>query len=386
MRRPLAIILFAWLAGPVLADPTMEALLQKLEERDALIRDLQRRVETLERQVSEMSAKETTEKGPPGKAPRAAAKQTREAKPPAAGQFEVDEKTAERALERALVQAGVLLLEFGEAEIEPSFAYTRSQRELPILVLGTRMGEAFVGTETVRQNSFTTSLDLRIGLPWDTQLEFGVPYQYVEQSRVTTANERVESENQGSEFGDLAVGLAKTFLREDHWWPDLVGRVVWDTDTGKTRDNDVALGGGFHGLIGSLSALKRQDPLAFVGGAAFKTTFEKGGISPGDEFGFSLGVALAASPDTSLRFVLNQTFVDDLEVDNRAIPGSDQVIGGLTLGASSILGHRTLLDVSTRIGLTEGAPDYTVRMSIGKRFDVWNSNPFPLSGADSTRP
>ena len=49
------------------------------------------------------------------------------AAPAAPGQFEVDEEAAERALERTLVVTGALLLPFGQADIQPSFTYIRSQ-------------------------------------------------------------------------------------------------------------------------------------------------------------------------------------------------------------------------------------------------------------------
>ena len=38
----------------------------------------------------------------------------------------------------------------------------------------------------------------------------------------------------GHGFGDVSVGLAKTLLQEGAgWWPDLIGRVTWDADTGQ---------------------------------------------------------------------------------------------------------------------------------------------------------
>ena len=53
----------------------------------------------------------------------------------APGQFEVDEEAIERALERTLVQEGVLLLPLGQAEIEPSFTYTRREFDVPTVVV-----------------------------------------------------------------------------------------------------------------------------------------------------------------------------------------------------------------------------------------------------------
>jgi hypothetical protein len=53
--------------------------------------------------------------------------------------------------------------------------------------------------------------------------------------------------------------------------------------------------------------------------ASYGTTFEKDDINPGDQLGFSVGALLAASPETSLHIILNQTFVNELEVEDRAL-------------------------------------------------------------------
>ncbi|MGH8655735.1 MAG: transporter [Gammaproteobacteria bacterium] len=206
----------------------------------------------------------------------------------------------------------------------------------------------------------------------DSQLEIGIPYRYVEQAVVTKVgfDARAETESHGSGFGDLRFGLAKGLLRERNWWPDLIGRVTWDMDSGATFDDGVSLGGGFNELQGSLTTIKRQDPLAFIGTASYGTTLEKDDINPGDTLGFSVGALLAASPETSLRVILNQTFVNELEVGDGAISGSDQVFGTMDFGVSSIIGRGKFLDLTVGMGLTDEAPDYSVGISLAVRFDI----------------
>jgi len=366
------------------SQPTIEELMRRLEERDALIVDLQRRVGELERQSAT-----TADRAPPVSQKPAAAKpvppvspvassaeqepstQAEEAPaaasgaaPAAPGQFEVDEEAAERALERTLVVTGALLLPFGQADIQPSFTYIRSEQDAPTFF--SAQGRQFIASQDVRRNIFNGELFLRFGLPFDSQLEVDVPYRYVERQVVTEVGfgARAETESHGSGFGDIGFGLAKGLLHERNWWPDLIGRVTWDTDSGKTSDDGFSLGGGFNELQGSLTMTKRQDPLVFIGSASYGTTFEKDAINPGDQLGFSVGALLAASPETSLRVVLNQTFVNELEVSDRAISGSDQVIGTLNFGASSIIGHGKFLDLTAGMGLTDEAPDYSVGISV----------------------
>ncbi len=381
--------------------PTMEELMRRLEERDALIVDLQRRVGELERQIATppvnpqpvaakpvpsvppvassaeqkpSNAERRSDRMSPASTGTYASTQAEEAPaaassaaPAVPGQFEVDEEAAERALEQTLVVTGALLLPFGQADIQPSFTYIRSEEEAPTL-----LAQGVAASQDVRRNTFIADLFLRFGLPFDSQLEVGIPYRYVEQQVVTEVDfgARAETESHGSGFGDLGFGLAKGLLEERNWWPDLIGRVTWDTDSGETSDDGFSLGGGFHELQGSLTMTKRQDPLVFIGSASYGTTFEKDDFNPGDQLGFSVGAVLAASPETSLRVVLNQTFVSELEDEDRTISGSDQVFGTLNFGASSIIGRGKFLDLTAGIGLTDEAPDYSAGISLTISFDV----------------
>ncbi|WP_156776884.1 transporter [Nitrococcus mobilis] len=294
-----------------------------------------------------------------------------QAHPAAPGQFEVDEEAAERALERTLVVQGALLLPFGLAEIQPSFSYTRSELDDQNLAL--QQGTPFLVEQDIRRNTFIGDLFFRFGLPFDSQLEFGIPYQYFDSKVVTDFSGggvgRNEVSDSSSGFGDFRVGLAKGLLREGLWWPNLIGRVTWNTDTGKTNAAN-PLGNGFNELSGSLTATKRQDPLVFIGSFTYTTSFEKNGIDPGDAFNFSVGALLAASPETSLRLTINQSFVDKIKVDGRAFDGSDRVIASLAFGASSIVGHGKFLDLAATAGLTDQAPDYSVTLTLVVRFGL----------------
>ncbi len=385
VQAPLVVALLA--AGPdtLLAQatpkgPTVEELHRKLEDRDTVISDLLRRVEELERSMARAgitqpaTAVQGASPAPPAPAqePTGAGETPTEAAQAAVapGQFEVDEDAVERALERTLVRTGALLLPVGKIEVEPNFSYTRREDDSPTFV--TQGGVTFIGESERRRDEFQAGLALRLGLPFDSQLELSIPYQFIDQSTVTSVgfSERLETSNSGSALGDVSVGLAHTFFRERGWFPDLVGRVRWDSDTGERVDNGVSLGGGFNEVSASLTAIKRQDPLAFVGSVTYQTAFETDDIDPGDTIGFSVGAFLAASPETSLRFVFDQRFINELEIGGLEIDGSDQTIGTFTIGASSVLGRGALLDVAGSIGLTNDGPDYSVFISLPIRFDA----------------
>jgi outer membrane putative beta-barrel porin/alpha-amylase len=369
---------------------TIEQLRRALEQRDAVIEqlltrfdELSARFERLEQAVAlsggdldrvtaghagntpQQEATTTQGQGRKG-TPAPERQETAQQQAPAPGQVEVDEEAAERALDFTLVQQGVLLLPFGRNQFTPSFTYTRRTGDFPVVVNGQ------VAEEDVRRNEFAFLASLFVGLPFDSQLELGLPYNLVEQKIVdkvlgTAVN---ESSNTGHGLGDFSVGLAKTVLREKHWWPDVVLSVNWNTGTGESDDNDVPLDGGFQELTGAISFTKRQDPLVFVGEAFYEAAFEHNDIEPGDTLGFDIGTFLAASPSTSLRMVLNQSFIDEFKVNGESINGSDQVQSILTFGASVILGRDVLLDGAVGIGLTDDSPDYSVSVSLPIRFST----------------
>lgn len=398
--------------------PAIEELLQRLEKRDALVADLQRRVRDLEQRatttphqespaekpeeqasatepapsaastanpepstppkeeapvegdVAPVSAVASTANPEPSTPPKEEAPARGDAAPAAPGRLEVDEEAAERALERTLVLQGALLLPFGRAGLQASFDYVRSEQGFPIL-LSEGENNRFIGEKNIRRNILTGNLLLRLGLPFDSQLELGVPYQYIDQEDVATVGlaARNAADNDAWGFGDFQLGLAKGLLGEGRWWPNLIGRVTWNSDFGETN-NGISLGSGFNELTGSLTATKSQDPLVFFGRVFYGTTFAENNLDPGDNIGFSIGTFLAASPDTSLSFVLNQTFSDEFEVNGRAIDGTDRVISTFNLGASTIIGRGKLLNFTAGIGLTDAAPDYSVGVTFTMRFDI----------------
>lgn len=365
--------LLVHLSGPAAAQDTTpvsdEFLQQELKARDAVIIELMRRVDELERRLGgteELPAEATTPPSePPEEEPTIEAAEA-PAAPASRGLIDVDELSAERALERTLVDVGALLLPAGQSEIAPAVGFTRRDSNFPTLVAGQ------VVNANTQRNEFAFDLGLSVGLPFDSQFELNLPFDVVNEQGNIDLNGGVASsaERTGYGLGDITLGLAKTLVREGEWRPDLVGRVVWDTASGEQFDDGVFLGNGFHQVSGQLVAVKRQDPLAFVGGFTYTYQFEDDDIKLGSEYSLSLGAALALSPETSLNVALNQTYSDDIEVDGEKVDGSDQLAASFDFGGSAIIAPRTLLRLNTSIGLTDDAPDYSVRATVAYRFNT----------------
>ena len=375
------------------AEPTVKELQKEIRKRDALIESLARRVGKLELQVSKrattgatprptvtravatstevappvqavaFSPEQTTQAiNPPGAAtpasPAAPAAPSTAAQP-APGQFEVSPEAAERALERTLVATGNLLVPAGFGEVEPFFDYSR--REAPTLVLF-----------NVNRNELAAGLDLRLGLPWETQLEVAAPWNFAEQQQtdVFVSPPQLLSDRWGNALGDFIIGGAKTFVHESGWIPSLLGRVTWEIPRGPVTANGVPMTSGQDKLSFSVTALKRQDPLVFVATGGYTKAFEANDINPGNQLNFTTGAFLATSPETTLRGVLSQNFVQQVTVNGVTIPGSNTVQPILTFGASSILGRGILVDLQVGFGLTNAAPKYSFILSSTYRFGV----------------
>jgi hypothetical protein len=390
-------------------------LMTKLQERDQVISDLQRRVQQLEHRVGGIpQVSESTRDAQPPAAPptravadqpavvpptktvadqpvqQTAANEAATKAPPNAvaqsttgpGTFEVDEEAAERALERTLVQTGALLLPFGLAEIQPYISYARINTEGSVLLRDAEGNIAAVAETQSRRNHFEAGIFSRFGLPYGAQAELSIPAGVINSSNVIGIINR-ETENTTYMLGDIRVGLAKTLLRESTWLPDIVGRITWDTDTGKQQTFNTTSAAGlaaptsglatlpsFNELIFSATALKRQDPLAFTSTVSYRKSFKKDGIEPGDVYGLTLGATLAASPQTSLSLGIQQSYIGNTRVFNNSIPGTDTISSIFTFGASSIIGKSLFFSAIAGIGLTKHSPDYFINVAIPLRFAV----------------
>lgn len=385
-----AIVLGAGLPGgaalPQEAAPTAAELQRQLRQRDQAISVLRRRLDALEKRLAETErlAKGAVQMGEPAvvtppAAARPAAPTPAPAPPPAVaerpaapGQFEVDPLAAERALERVLVATGALLLEPGQLEVEPSLSWQRSEADGPIFFLDGGGNVVGVGAQKVRRDLYQAELALRFGLPFDSQVEFSVPYNYVDQDVVSEQGlvPVAQRSASGNALGDVSIGVAKTLLREEGWIPDLIGRLTWDTSSGERENGGVALPGGFDDLQLQLVALKRNDPLVFVVSGSYQHSFEKSDVKPGRQLGLNFGTILATSPSTSVRALFETTWGGETEIDGDKLEGSDFVSASLKLGASIVLAPRLLFDVQGTVGLTDEAPDFGVKVSLPIRFDT----------------
>jgi hypothetical protein len=313
MTRSLALLAVLSLA-PVAGWPqSVDELQRTIKERDAEIQRLQRRIERLEGDASRPS--------------------------------DADDDEMNRALERALIQQGGMLLPPGAYELEPQASYAHWDRS----------------RSTLRHET-DVALSLRAGLPWDSQIQLRVPYVHV-------------STSGGSEtaFGDVDLSASKQFKPEGRSLPSLVGSLSWHARTGKDAlDGGVPTGGGFDVVQVGLTALKRHDPLVYYGGLSYSSPLSRDivgiNVDPGDALGVRLGGILAARPDTSVNLGLNLAFVRAARLDGQRVPESDTVFGTLQVGFGTILTRRVMLNLSADLRVTGEVPNFRLNAAMPIRF------------------
>ena len=116
---------------------------------------------------------------------------------------------------------------------------------------------------------------------------------------------------------------------------------------------------------------KRQDPLIFTASASFSRSEEVNDFRAGDRIKLSVGTLLAASPNTSLLFTVDQLIVGDATLDNSSIDGSRLEVASAAIGVSSVVSRNLFLQGTVDFGLSDRAQDYVLTLGISKRFSLW---------------
>jgi len=335
----------------------------QLAQRDAVIIELQQSLRELRQRVVDVE-RMLQLKVDNGSTAKAAVVSDPSAEQEDSSRLVVDELAAERALERTLVQAGALLLPGGAIELVPALSVTVGEFDFPVTAdLGSGIESASVNIE---REDIDLSLTARFGLPFDSQFEIGLPYRSVsETTRLSIGGiPSGETDQTGSGTGDITVGFSKTLLRESGFRPDIIGRIAWGSGQGDETDDGVFLGGGFESIGGSLSFVKRQDPLALLFSVGYRGIRESDEIAPGDEFILSFGAALAVSPESSLFGSITQRSRSKTKISGEAIVGSDIDAVAMNFGLSTILSRGALLTLFSEIGMSADAPDYALGFTL----------------------
>jgi hypothetical protein len=340
--------------------------------RDDIIEQLRQRTEALEKELAQRRAAPPPPAAevPKPEAPKPDVPKPEARKPEAPAPAESEEAgvadEGARALERALVREGGLVLPRRVFEVEPRFEYVyRGVQGLNVVTVN---GLPQVAQQDLRTNRLEASVAVRAGLPKSFQVEARLPYVWIDQNRATSS---VVTESQwASGWGDVELALSKQLATARRG--GLLGSLVWKSASGNHESGRLSPGSGFPTLQAALTAMTREDPLVFFATPSYTWVLsrEQSGIDvdPGDGVGLRAGTLLAASPETSLRASFELTHFSRTRLAGRDVAGSDTTVGIVEIGLSKVLTRRTLLDFQLGIGLTPDAPDFRIRLAVPIRF------------------
>lgn len=359
----LALALIAVVPAASAQQATPGSLDAELERRDAMIRELQRRLDVLERRQEDAAPGQRipdARGGPP-------ARRTTESD---AG---VDEALLERALERSLQRSGASLLRPGQKELELGGQFDFSESS------GLRIADGFVVDRDYRRDNFIATAGFRAGLPWTSQVDVVVPFG---RQKVQTSIDGASGNASRSGLGDVQVGITKQLFSGPEGQSALLGNLTYSRATGDSNlaslvvpagvAGSTSLGAGYDSLSARLTAVKRWDPVVVVGSYthafARPATVEGARVRAADSDALSVRAILAASPDISLKGGFTVSRAGDTRVDGMPVPGTRATIGLLELGGSVALSRKTLVDIGIGIGLTDAAPKFVLNFAIPIRF------------------
>jgi hypothetical protein len=344
----LAAVLFGLLSSPAHAQ-SVKQLKRELAAKKAQLAKLERRVRELEARPWPAPAAVLAQPAPVPVVPPGAPVQP--PGPPA-------EDDAARALERTLVREGALVLAPFTYEVTPqlNFAHWDTIQE-----------------PTVR-NSYGAALSARMGLPWQSQVAVSLPYVY----------DQLRNGGSASGLGDAGILFSKGLMRESDYGVNLIGSAGW---TSPTRNGSALSPIPYvSGFQGGLTASKRLDPLVIFGGVSYFSSASREvsatRVTGSDVIGARIGGSLAVSPSTSVTAGVNASYVTDpgggnvvvangsdvAGPPNLLVEKSDRVLSTADVGISTIVGHRTLLNVTAQFGLTGHVPDFRLITSLPIRF------------------
>ena len=334
------------------AERQIESLQAQIQQREAEIAALRQKIVAVQRQ--QRSQTDTTTPVSPRRpdtqsSPRTAAavRSVPRPAPTAKAQNADEDKVLATALETALVRQGGRVLSQGAIEVEPELSYFYDE---PV------RGQ--------RRDTFDAALTARVGLPWATQVELRLPY---------VLSDRWTGVGTSSGIGDIRLGLTNELVSEREWIPALLAFAQWRTTTGDINRNPPT-GFGQNAVQVGLTTVKRQDPIVLFGSLSYTANLGSAHLRSGsrrdlgDIFGGRLGTFLSVTPDTSLMLAVTADSFSATRVNGQRVTTSDRLEGVLEIGAATTIGRDLFLNVTTGIGVTPAAPNFSLIVSVPYRF------------------
>ena len=257
--------------------------------------------------------------------------------PSATAEMPIGAAPEEPTAEDVFLRGQKVLLGQGEVAVDIGQFYARGDNAQLAVV-----GDA-VGLATIRQSAFTTLLSARIGIFDETEAFVSTIFRS-QNSDVFVGGGKV-AEDHRTEFGDVRLGVRRTFLAEGPGRPNIIANVFGHIPTGRTS---YAVGGG-------LSVVKSFDPVVLFATANYRHAFSRDyadvtRLEPEDRFDVTLGYALALNDTLTISTSVSGLFSGATAFSNATLLRQD--IYSMQLGLTSYLAPGLYIEPSVSFGLS----------------------------------
>jgi hypothetical protein len=385
----------------------LDAQSARLEELRALVATQQQLLGALREALDD--AKLDSMRGTGADAPAATAAQT-PAPSPAHPVGEAPQRETRAPEVAQIFSEPTVLTHSKDFVIEPSYQGSYWSSDRVALVGYTVIPAVLIGLVDVRRVKTTNSvasLTARLGLGNRFEIEARAPFVYtsvdtVSREILTGSSQDAVFRANGHGLGDVDATIRYQINKGDYSKPfwiawlryrwrsgedpfevvtDCTTRCVGNT-TGTGLPLEMPTGTGFDAAQVGLTWLFASDPAVFFGGVNYLANISRpnltrtlrngdeeplGRISPGDIYGFNLGMGIALNEKASFSIGYDQSIIETTRQNGVVVPGSVRTtLANLLLGVSYRYNPTSTLNLSLGVGVTRDTPDvsFTLRTPI----------------------
>lgn len=395
------------------SDKEIKSLIRLVEDQKKRLDAQQRKMETLEKLVSQLSNSKIEASKPSATAPNTSSPakngtktdenkidESKYAKadstigvPTEVGTERKPEESDKPPVIAADLNEGGVLLQKGKAVITPSFEYTRSSATLVAIEGFSVIPAINIGTfeiSRVGRDVLTESISARLGITNRLEVEAKVPYVYRRDSTTgrpigggASADTTTRLSNHG--IGDVEVGAHYQINRGKDGWPFFISNLRLKSVTGigpfeiPTDSNglltSLPTGSGFYAIQPSVTAIYPSDPIVYYANLGYlhniARSFNGVEIEPGASISAAFGMSMAFNDRASFSIGYSHSSVFETLQNDVSLNGDMLQVGSLDIGYAYQLTDRYNLNFNVSAGLTEDAPDVRLGMRVPIKFDVF---------------
>ena len=257
--------------------------------------------------------------------------------PSSTGEMPIGEAPQEATAEDVFLRGTKVLLAAGEVAADVGQFYARA--DTPGLAV---IGDG-VGLANVKQSTFITLLQARVGIFNETELFAGTTFRH-QTADVSVGGTKVAG-NTRTEFGDVRLGVRHTLLAEGPGRPNVIATLEGHIPTGHTS----------YGIGGGFAVVKSFDPVVLFAASNYRHTFSRDfldvtRLEPENRFDLTLGYALALNDTLTISTSVSGVFADATSFDNATLLQQEGF--SLQLGLTSYLAPGLYIEPSVSFGLS----------------------------------